>query len=514
MKKQFCKKIALLLAMTLCLGATSCGKKDEPIPENTEKKVDAAKNTEEPDGTVAADTPLLQTAFLQADNAPTVSAGTAILVEQSTGTILFDKNAKDKMYPASMTKMVTALVVMDYFKADELITVGTEINEVSLDSSKAGHVIGETLTVKNLIRGLIIPSGNDSANVLAAAVAKKVENNQNLSFAECQNVFAGLMNEKAKELGAVNSHFTNAHGYHDENHYSCAYDMALFARAYLENSTLAEIANEKSFTGNGADNLFAQSNDMKTQDYAWKSHNLLITDNEYKYGYASGIKTGFTNEAGDCVSAAAKKEDVTLIAIVFNSPDPQRWLDAKNLFEYGFNGYEKVELGKAASVVEAVPLTKHNRLEGDTLDVVFNRDVLAYLPTGSSAKVSKTMEYNEEYLAETKDNVVKLKAPIAKDAQIGTASFQIDGKIVLTENVYAGRAVSKGNIWNSIHYFFKNFASVVFSVKGLIGLGIIVVVGALGFLGARFIGGRRRRSARGYSFRQPISRRGRKGRRF
>ncbi len=436
------------MAITLCLGTASCGKKEEPKTENPEKNV---QNVESTDQAATLDTPALQTAFLQANNAPTITAGTAILVEQSTGTILFDKNAKDKMYPASMTKMVTALVVMDYFKAEELITVGTEINEVSLDSSKAGHVNGETLTVKNLIRGLIIPSGNDSANVLATAVAKKVKNNQSLSFAECQDIFAGLMNDKAKALGAVNTHFTNAHGYHDENHYSCAYDMALFGRAYLANSTLAEIANEKSFSGNGADNMFAQNKEKKTQDYSWKSHNLLITSNEYNYSYASGIKTGFTNEAGDCVSAAAMKDGVTLIAIIFNSPDPARWLDAKSLFEYGFNGYEKV---------------------------------------------------------------VKLKAPIKKDAKVGTASFQIGGKTVLTEPVFAGREVSKGTIWSSIHYFFKNFTSVVFSVKGLIGLGVIVAVGALIFLGARFIGGRRRRSARGYSFRQPISRRGnRRGKR-
>ncbi|NCC16231.1 MAG: D-alanyl-D-alanine carboxypeptidase [Clostridia bacterium] len=513
MKNEFCKKIALLIAMTLSLGISGCGKKAEPLPENGENK---AQTEEVADTAAASEEPQLQTAFVQADNAPTVSAGTAILVEQSTGTILFDKNAKDKMYPASMTKMVTALVVMDHFNADELITVGSEINEVSLDSSKAGHVIGETLTVKNLIRGLIIPSGNDSANVLAAAVAKKTQNNQNLSFAESQEVFAKLMNEKAKELGAVNTHFTNAHGYHDENHYSCAYDMALFARAYLDNSTLTEIANEKSFTGNGADNMLAQNEGMKTQDYSWVSHNLLITNNEYSYGYASGIKTGFTNEAGDCVSAAATKDGETLIAIIFNSPDPARWVDAKSLFEFGFNEYEKVELGKAAVAAEEMPLIKHNRLEGDTLDVVFNRDIITYLPKGTADKVSKTIAYEQDYLTESKDGTAKLKAPIAKDAKVGTASFQIDGKTVLTESVYAGREVSKASLWSGIKYFFKNFADIVFTVKSLIALVIIAVAGGLLFIGFRIFSGRRRRPSRGYSLRQPTFRKSKKrgGRRF
>lgn len=518
MKKQFCKKIVLLLAMTLALGVAGCGKDEEPLSgnaagsENMESTADAetTKNTttdaQPLEATGEGETPMLQTAFIQADNAPDVSAQTAILVERSTGTILFEKNAKDKMYPASMTKMITALVTMDHFKPDELITVGTEINEVSLDSSKAGHVLGETITVKNLVRGLIIPSGNDSANVLAAAVAKRVKNDENLTFAESQDVFAGLMNEKAKELGAVNTHFTNAHGYHNENHYSCAYDMALFARAYLDNSTLAEIANEKSFSGNGADNMFAQNQNMKTQDYAWRSHNLLITDNEYNYSYASGIKTGFTDEAGDCVSAAAEKDGEGLIAIVFNSPDPGRWQDAKNLFEFGFKQYEKVELGKAADVVEAIPLTKHNRLEGDTLDVVFNQDVVTYLPTGMADKVSKSIAYDENYLAESKDEDLKLKAPIAKDAKIGTATFQVDGKTVLTEAVYAGREVSKGTIWSNIKFFFKNFTSVIFSKKGLIGIAIILIVAVMIYIIFRIFGGRRRRTSRGgYSFRQPVS---------
>lgn len=516
MKKQFCKKIVLLLAITLSLGVAGCGKDEEPLPENAVSKENTDNTSQEtqPLGvTEGEETPLLQAAFIQADNAPDVSAKTAILVEKSTGTILFEKNAKEKMYPASMTKMITALVTMDHFKPDELITVGSEINEVSLDSSKAGHIVGETITVKNLIRGLIIPSGNDSANVLAAAVAKKVKDNEDLTFSESQEIFAGLMNEKAKELGAVNTHFTNAHGYHNENHYSCAYDMALFASAYLENSTLAEIANEKSFSGNGADNMFAQSENMKTQDYMWRSHNLLITDNEYSYSYAAGIKTGFTDEAGDCVSAAAQKDGETLISIIFNSPDPGRWEDAKNLFEFGFDQYEKVELGKVADVVEAIPLTKHNRLEGDTLDVVFNKDVVVYLPTGTSDEVSKTIAYDENYLAESKDDVLRLRAPIAKDAKIGTVTYQVDGKTALTEAVYAGREVSKGTIWSNIKYFFKNFTSIVFSKKGLIGLAIIVVVVILLFILFRFFGGRRRRPSRGYSFRQPISRKVKRRRR-
>ncbi|KXL53180.1 D-alanyl-D-alanine carboxypeptidase DacA precursor [Anaerotignum neopropionicum] len=512
MKKFLLKKISLLLIVILSFGIAGCGKKDEPISENIENDV---QDTTPLDAAAVSDAFALHAAFSQANNVPEVTAQTAILVEPSSGTILFEKGAKEKMYPASTTKMITALVTMDYFKEDELITIGSEINEVSLDSSKAGHIVGETITIKNLIRGLIIPSGNDTANVLAAAVAKRVQSNDNLTFAESQKIFAELMNKRAKELGAVNTHFTNAHGYHDENHYSCAYDMALFACAYLENSTLKEIANEKSFAGNGADNMFQQSEGMKTQNYAWRSHNLLITDNEYNYSYASGIKTGFTNEAGDCVAAAAEKDGETLVAIIFNSPDPGRWLDGKNLFEFGFNEYERAELGKTAEVLESMPLTKHNRLEGDTLDVVFNQDVVTYLPTGTSDGVEKTIVYDEKYLDVNKDGVSKLKAPIAKGEKIGTATFQIDSKTVLSEDVYAGREVTKGTILSSIKYFFKNFTSIVFSKKGLMGLAGFIVVIVLIFIIFRIVSNRRKRYSRGYTFQKHSSRKGgRRRRRF
>ena len=125
---------------------------------------------------------------------PEVVAQTAILGEASTGKIIYEKDMDKKMYPASMTKLITALVALDHLNADALLTVGTEINEIPWDSSKAGHLVGETLTVKNLIRGLLIPSGNDSANVLAVAVARKVKNDESLPFEECINVFTELMN--------------------------------------------------------------------------------------------------------------------------------------------------------------------------------------------------------------------------------------------------------------------------------------------------------------------------------
>ncbi|MGN0136899.1 D-alanyl-D-alanine carboxypeptidase [Anaerotignum sp.] len=516
MKRSFAKCVAFFLVMAVAFGAAGCGKdkaeqqeenavvseenaetEEESSDEGAAAKGQAAENDDEKTTASAVKKDSLQEAFVTADGAPDVVASSAILIEASTGTILYEKNPDQKMYPASMTKMLTALVALDYYEPEELIQVGTEINEVSLDSSKAGHQVGETLTMKNAIRGLIIPSGNDSANVVAAAVARRAENDESLGFAKCEAVFTELMNEKAEKLGATNSHFANAHGYHSEDHYTSAHDMALIARAFMENETLAEIANEKSFSGNGADNMFESNENMKTQEYVWRSHNLLITDGEYNYPYATGIKTGFTDEAGDCVTAAAEKDDVQLIAVIFNSEDPNRWLDAKNLFEYGFNNYQKVEIAKANEAIEEIPLTKHKKSEGDTLAVVFQKDMVAFLPASAANSLKVTVAYNETYAVTDKEGKVSLKAPIEKGAEIGTVSYEVNGKTVLEAPVYAGRDVSKGTIFSSIGYFFKN----LFTLKGLLTLVVIIVVIAIIVIIIRIIGNRRySRRGGGYSF--------------
>jgi len=497
LKKSFGKYISLFLTAVFMFSAVGCGK-EEKEDKNTSVENDASVETEIEEEPAY----MLQDAMIMAENAPELTASAAILIEESTGTILYEKNADQKMYPASMTKILTALVALDYFKPEELITVGYEINEISLDSSKAGHVVGETLTMKNAIRGLIIPSGNDSANVIAAAVARRAENDDSIGFAKCEEIFTDLMNQKAVELGATNSHFSNAHGYHADDHYTTGEDMALLSKAFMENPTLEEIANERSFVGNGADNMFTTDESVKTQDYAWRSHNLLITSGEYNYGPASGIKTGFTDEAGDCVTAAARNDSMDLIAVVFHSEDPGRWIDSKNLFEYGFNSYAETVIAGANDSIAEVPLTKHKRSEGDTLAVVLGEALTTYLPAGAAEQIEIAVSYNETYTIEDKEDNISLKAPIEKGVEVGTASFIVDGKVVHEAPAYAGRDVAKGNIFSTIGHLFSN----IFTLKGVLIVVAIIVVIAVIFLIVRMVMNRRRRYRGGYSFGRPARR--------
>lgn len=450
------------------------------------------------------------TAFA-AEAPPEITAQTAILAEASTGKVIYQKDMDKKMYPASMTKLLTALVVLDYFSPEALVTVGTEIDEISWDSSKAGHIKGETLTVKNLIRGLMIPSGNDSANVLAVAVARKAENNENLPFEECISVFTNLMNEKANALGATNSHFANAHGYHDENHYTTAHDMLLIAQEALKNQTILDIAKEKEYAGDGAENSLEDNTTLVTQEYDWTNHNLLLTDNEYQYEYAIGLKTGFTDEAGDCLTAAAQKDGITLIAIVFDDEDPGRWVDTTALFEYGFNNYEMVELQKAGDVVATVGLSEHNRLLGDTLDGIVKEDVQEYILKEDAGKLEKTVEYRSDLLAESnhpEDTAIKLNAPIAKEEQIGKISYKLNDEVIKEVNVFAATEVEKSTIGSSIQFFFQNLASNLFSLKGIGMLAGILIVLVLLIGMIRAIRGRRSRRRSKYIFKSSRRNRG------
>lgn len=438
---------------------------------------------------------------------PVVNAQAAILIEPETGTIIYEKNSNERMYPASMTKILTALVTLDYFDYDALVTVGNEINEVTLDSSKAGHKKGETLSVENLIRGLMIPSGNDSANVLAAAVAKKVENNNDLSYEECEKIFTDLMNKKAEELGCKNSHFANAHGYHDDNHYTTAYDMSLITAEALKNDTIKKIAGEKSFSGNGAGNTLEENTNLITQEYNWKSHNLLIADGEYHYEYATGLKTGFTDQAGDCVAATAEKDGTELIAVIMNSEDPNRWIDAKNLFDYGFNNFSINTFQKKGDVVETVSLINNNRLNGDTLDVIVKEDASQYMLNSDIANIEKEIKYNDEFIAKNKDGseIVQLKAPIEKDSEVGTVSYKLNGETIKESKLYASTEVQKSTIISSIKYFFKNLFSNIFTLKGLIIFIVIIIVIIIIILIIRNLGNKKRRTS--YKYRMPRNRR-------
>lgn len=409
------------------------------------------------------------TAF--ASDLPQTAAVSSVLINADTGRVLYEKNDRQKMYPASMTKMLTAMVLLDNMKPNDTIKVDNSVNEVPWDSSKAGLKVGEILTVENAIRGLIIPSGNDVATVVASAVAKKAEGDD-ITYTEAEKYFTGLMNEKAKSLGCTGSNFVNPHGYHNENHYTTAYDLALIAQAAMKYDTIKEVAAETSFSGNGAGKQ-KYNVEGTTSDYTWLSHNELITNSGNYYEYATGIKTGFTDEAGDCVSASATNGNENLIAIIMDSPDPGRWNDAKALFDWAFENYDITEY-RQAGVAATANLTGHNRLKGDTLDLTIENPMSEYLTADEAAKIETKIIYN--------DGGEFLKAPVEQGDNVGKIQFLLDGKVIGEADAFSSRAVGKANIFNLGLYYVKAFFTAVFArenIKYTAGVLLLLIIIAI-----------------------------------
>ncbi len=254
--------------------------------------------------------------------APAIQARSAVLMEFRNGQVLYAKEAHRRLPPASLTKVMTALLVLEHADLDEVVVASK--NAVNTPSSSIHLQEGEQMTVRDLLYALMLRSANDAAVALAEHVSGSVEK------------FVQKMNERAKAIGAKNTHFVNPHGLHDPKHLSTAYDLALIARAAMENPLFCEIVCQRSYV-------------------LERSHNKqdLLVESRAKfldlYEGAEGIKTGYTRPAGFCFVGSASRNGRRLIAVVLNSP--QREQDTIALMDYGFGQWEPLILGKAGDIV-------------------------------------------------------------------------------------------------------------------------------------------------------------------
>jgi len=271
--------------------------------------------------------PALAAAADVATPPPNIEATAAFLVQAQSGAVLYEKDAFVARPPASLTKMVTALVVLDRCALDDLATVTA--TAAAAGGSEIGLRPGETIAVRELLKGLMLPSGNDAAACLAEHVAGS------------QSAFAELMNAKAAELGAVNTHFVNPSGLTAEGHYSCARDLAVFGLAVRLQPFLAEIIRQPSATvhwSSGRSEAVANLNRLLSRCQG-----------------CDGVKTGFTTPAGRCLAASAERDGYALMCVVLKSPDS--WTESGALLNWGFS---QPPLG----VVEV-----HNPLANDRLRI-------------------------------------------------------------------------------------------------------------------------------------------------
>lgn len=253
-----------------------------------------------------------------------IYAPSVLLIEKSSGDILYQREAYTPMYPASTVKIMTAILVLENCNLDELVTV----SESAISAVPAGYTVsdievGEILSVEDLLYALLVPSGNDAANVLAEYVGGNVPN------------FAVMMNEKAIQLGCKNTNFTNPNGVHDVNMHTTAYDLALIAKYAMDLEEFRTIVSTTTYTLPST-NVYAL-NDRVLQN----SNHLIHSSSPHYYEYATGIKTGFTNAAQNCLVASAKKDNIEFIAVILgstfgNTTEQCKFVDAKTLFDFAF----------------------------------------------------------------------------------------------------------------------------------------------------------------------------------
>jgi len=267
---------------------------------------------------------------------PYIEAQAAIVTDQA-GQILYKKNEALRMYPASTTKILTALLAVENCELDDLVTVGREITLVPVNSGRCGLWEGESITVRNLIYGMLMRSGNDAAMTIAVHVARKAATDIPMNDQEALGEFAWMMNQRAEEIGARNSHFVNPHGLHDPEHYSTAYDLALITRKAMNYPFLSEVVATPAYMPP------SKTEKAGGQGTLWVNTNkLLDAKSPFFMPEATGVKTGHTEEAGYCLVSSAYRKQVRTYAVVLNSSQNSVWRDSITLLNYGFSHPQKV----------------------------------------------------------------------------------------------------------------------------------------------------------------------------
>lgn len=340
----------------------------------------------------------------RAEAQPVIAGQTGILIDAKTGNTLYEKHPDRAMYPASTTKIMTALLAIEHGQLDQMVTVGSEVHLIGWDSSRAGLQPGDQLSLRDLLYGLMLPSGNDAAYAVAVHVARAVTGNPKLPAAAAVSEFSRLMNQRAKELGATNTNFVNPDGYPHPNHYTSARDLALIAAAATANPQYREIDSASRHT--------AETWGART----WHNGNYLINPNSrFFYREAEGGKTGYTVPAGFTMVATAANDEMELVAVTLRTSADGRWTDTTRMFEYGFSNFRRHQLADAGQIVTSTAATASDHWQ----QLVAIEPVEATVPLGSEGRIEAKVLLNPG---------TPLKEGVQAGETVGQVVYSLDGR--------------------------------------------------------------------------------------
>lgn len=350
------------------------------------------------------------------------NAKSGILVEVDSGAIIFEKNINDKLSVASMTKMVAQIIILENIESgnltwDEQIKVSE--NAANMGGTQIWLQAGEIMTVKDLFKGISMASANDATVALAERIAGT------------EKKFVEMMNNKAKELGLVNTHFVNPTGLDEENHYSTAFDLSVIGRALLKHEKILEFSSVyEDYLRQDTDNKFWLVNTNKLVRF---------------YEGADGLKTGFTDNALYCMAVTAKKDNMRLLAITLGEPNGSTRNDeTTTLLNYGFNLYTIDQLNKKNEIIKEIKLNKSN----------INKVNLVLLEDVSILREKSVIK--GDYQTELK--LLDFKLPIKKGDKIGNLIIKSNGVIVREVPITVDQEVKKATF---INLFWQNLRNII-----------------------------------------------------
>ena len=349
-----------------------------------------------------------------------IQAASAIVMDLDTNAVLYGKNVFDSHYPASITKVMTLLVAVEHGNLDDVIVCSEEVFNIEAESSHAGIAPGEKVTLRQALYGLMLESANDLGMAIAEYTAGSV------------SAFADMMNEKAKELGCVNTHFVNPHGLHDDDHYTCAYDMALIGQAAYANPVSRE------FMSTVEANI-PPTNKTKETRYFINHHRMLRDDSEYYRSWCRAGKTGFTDEAWNTLITFGEKNDLRLVCVVLRENGLDRsYIETTDLMNYGFDGFS-------------------HKATGLSVDSPTFYELIGFNYPNPGGTIFQSEELKQKVIAIKQPGKVTLPKAVGTDKLTTKASGREPGRI---EYYYEGELVGSGQISftplpNNIRYDFE-----------------------------------------------------------
>lgn len=344
--------------------------------------------------------------FASTASPPDLNSEGVVLMNANTGQIVYSKNPNTKYYPASTTKVLTALVVLENTKLTDIVTVGAKPPYV--DGTKIGLKEGEQFTVRELLTGLILESGNDCAEVLAEHISSSNE------------AFAELMNKRAKELGATNSNFKNPSGLPDEDHYTTPTDLALIMKEAIKNKDFNEISMQQTLT--------MSPSTIDGAERILNNHNYILSKNSrYYYEYSECSKKGYTNIAKFTNVISATKNGTTYVASFLKGDGiNQVYSDVDKIFDYGFNNFESKKIYSEGDIAGYLKIDSDKEIP-----LLVGEDVYYTVPIGNTDIINSKIDFTDPSIS--KDNA------ISRGETITTAAISIGGTPYYTVNLVSGK---------------------------------------------------------------------------